>query len=93
MFVYFPSAAHKQWFTFALYNLRDVFSRRVDRGLFIVGGRAKYASVLSNSGESPAIRRVFLLSQSDEIVEVNRRNASGLWVIWPCPTADTSPLS
>lgn len=44
MFVYFPSAAHKQWFTFALYNLRDVFSRRVDKGLFITGGKAKYVS-------------------------------------------------
>lgn len=75
MFVYFPSAAHKQWFTFALYNLRDVFTRRADKGLFITGGRVKYASVLSNAGESPAIRRVFLLSQSDEIVEVNRRTA------------------
>ncbi len=93
MFVYFPSAAHKQWFYFALYNLRDVFSQRMDRGLFITSGRAKYTSVQSNSGESPAIRGVFLLRQSDEIVEVNRRTASGLWVIWPCPTADTGPLS
>lgn len=93
MFVYFPSTAHKQWFSFALYNLRDVFSHRADKGLFITGGRAKYASVQSNSGESPAIRGVFLLSQSDEIVEVNRRTALGLWVIWPCPTADTGPLS
>lgn len=93
MFVYFPSAAHKQWISFALYNLRDVFSQRMDRGLFITGGRVKYASVQSNSGESPAIKGVFLLSQSDEIVEVNRRTASGLWVIWPCPAAYTGPLS
>lgn len=40
-------------FTFALYNLRDVFSRRVDRGLFIAGGRAKCASVLSNPRREP----------------------------------------
>ncbi len=75
------------WEMFSLNAWTEVFS------LPAVGRSIRQYSVQSNSGESPAIGGVFLLRQSDEIVEVNRRTASGLWVIWPCPTADTGPLS